>query len=646
MSALFASTLRGYSAAEAKPKVVLPTAPLAGLLPGPGQETVSDPSFIVRAAALVQPDKHVLKQLLRVRPQDEEGPQLRIGGVRSARAASESLLQAVTARHATTVAGAASTAASGGGDAAGWSFSDGHGTDGGEIPAVVINNAILRQHFRQLTFSFLRPFDKYFHIDPRWRPCSGVGGDVANTRAGPGSAAEPLGRGQPILAPARLQGVGAGNANLRERGPTAPAHAAGAAAAGANDVRTYGPYDDLPAMLLPRFSEQEFLEELQRAGGPRHKLLRAAKWRELYSAFIHSPHFHPWFQARRRECARHMFDMARVLRLAMKREDLLASAGALDFTFAVSPDVAGLRRSTSDSGASEAGNRSCGSNTSGTGSVIGAQTTGRIGGSQVQLLAPARIGSAASGSTPSPAASPLPPPLAAAGQGAGSTLPPAAAPAAGGASPLLRVVGRGMPHTAVLAPGKLGGLAPRPALGVPPLALSRAASVSSSPAGTPAASQAGTNATASGAPGDGAATPSDVPAPAPAAGPSSSTPAIVGSAAALTLPVAAPPMRALTSQQLQRHEAACLELHGKIRACLDRERAFLEHEPALAVRMRDHLAAVESVMPPRLLHSIAAQVGAAVGGGDVVAVAAGRPGDFAARRAPAAEPSDVLQRHA
>ena len=35
----------------------------------------------------------------------------------------------------------------------------------GEVPAVVINNAILRQHFRHLTTAFLRPFNRYFRVD-------------------------------------------------------------------------------------------------------------------------------------------------------------------------------------------------------------------------------------------------------------------------------------------------------------------------------------------------------------------------------------------------------------------------------------------------------------------------------------------------
>lgn len=41
----------------------------------------------------------------------------------------------------------------------------GGGATAGLVPAAIINNALLRQHFRLLTMSFLKPFGRFFHVD-------------------------------------------------------------------------------------------------------------------------------------------------------------------------------------------------------------------------------------------------------------------------------------------------------------------------------------------------------------------------------------------------------------------------------------------------------------------------------------------------
>jgi hypothetical protein len=109
------------------------------------------------------------------------------------------------------------------------------------------------------------------------------------------------------------------------------AAAAGAPAAAAAPTTTptsrfFGPYDDLSQLLLPAFEERAFLAALEAAGGPRHhRLLRTPRWRELYAGFIASPHFWPWFNARRAEAARQFYELARVLRFAVPPDELLRS---------------------------------------------------------------------------------------------------------------------------------------------------------------------------------------------------------------------------------------------------------------------------------------------------------------------------------
>jgi hypothetical protein len=49
-------------------------------------------------------------------------------------------------------------------------------------------------------------------------------------------------------------------------------------------------------MPVRAHAPQAFLAHLKATGPP--KALQLAKWRPLYKAFIHSPHFWPWFRAR------------------------------------------------------------------------------------------------------------------------------------------------------------------------------------------------------------------------------------------------------------------------------------------------------------------------------------------------------------
>ena len=390
---VFPSLSRGYSAADAKPRIISATASLAELLPGPGTDaSATEPMFVSRVTALVPPDISVLSQLLRVKASDEEGRQLRItgGGAagtpgpaaatisgRHGRASSNvsigvgsspaqgsargtgyrmsspphagggrgSARSPVPSSRAAGAAAAVSTAggrgggsnsgastpvtdreASGGwiGGSVGWTWDDGRGLSRGDIPAVVINNAILRQHFRNLTFSFLRPFERYFRLD------SNTAAAAASAAAAAASAsALPRGRGGggagaglPIAVSPAAAAAAAANASL-SRGSNAASHRP--------QSGFFGPYDDLAASFLPRFEEHAFLAELERTGGPRHKLLAASKWRQLYSAFIHSPHFYPWFHARRRECLRSLYNLSRALRLSTSIGELLGEAALTQF---------------------------------------------------------------------------------------------------------------------------------------------------------------------------------------------------------------------------------------------------------------------------------------------------------------------------
>ena len=353
-SGMSSSPRLGYTVADAKPRVVSATASLADVLPAPGDSTAGGSrgaSFVMRSAPLVLPDTTVLSQLLRVRQGDDEGLQLRIAAAAAVAAGSQASLSpgggspGRMTRANSRSASAGSLSGAGGGAAqvssmvmpqlagsprgkvppsptgsprpsvrssggGGWAWgARANGLVDGDIPAVAINNAVLRQHFRALTLAFLKPFEQYFQWDAH------RGGEralAAARRQRAGAAAR--GRGEPIgAAPQASRSAVSGALPASSR--TAP------------PAVGFGPYDDLSGVLLPPFDEAAFITALERRGGPTHRVLRASKWRALYRAFINGPHFMPWFNARRWEVARTLFGLSRTLRFATSVAELLAGAG-------------------------------------------------------------------------------------------------------------------------------------------------------------------------------------------------------------------------------------------------------------------------------------------------------------------------------
>jgi hypothetical protein len=58
---------------------------------------------------------------------------------------------------------------------------------------------------------------------------------------------------------------------------------------------------------------------------PAPKLLRRVpRWLELYGRFVESPHFRPWFTARREEARANVAELTRRLRLAIPAQQLVA----------------------------------------------------------------------------------------------------------------------------------------------------------------------------------------------------------------------------------------------------------------------------------------------------------------------------------
>ncbi|EQC41650.1 hypothetical protein SDRG_01608 [Saprolegnia diclina VS20] len=140
--------------------------------------------------------------------------------------------------------------------------------NGDEPPSVSINNAVLRKHFKHLTEVFLKPFEPYFGI---W-------------------------------------------SNHLHVAPS--------------------PYMDVTVFMKP-FVATEFLKSL--ATIPSTKLptpLRTSrkKLRALYARFIASPHFLPWFAARRHECIDAFDSVLRTLRETIDAKALLTepSGAAMD----------------------------------------------------------------------------------------------------------------------------------------------------------------------------------------------------------------------------------------------------------------------------------------------------------------------------
>lgn len=112
----------------------------------------------------------------------------------------------------------------------------------GDIPAVVINNAILRQHFRKLTFAFLKPFERYFHLThTAVLPAAMSAADrAASPRLGrqTSASAQSEGRGTPL------------------RCDTATPSSTATFSPDRMGQAELGPYDDLSAHFIPRFSKE------------------------------------------------------------------------------------------------------------------------------------------------------------------------------------------------------------------------------------------------------------------------------------------------------------------------------------------------------------------------------------------------------
>lgn len=489
-AANFTRPLRGYSTAEVRYRIIAATTPLGDALPGLGLSTAlppvddggsgSDACLVVRQPSLIAADKSVLRQLLRVKPGDEDGRSgllsatgrfARFSGAFSSRKSAQSLVpgggsrasdapstngasgSGTTLTMAMPIRSASTFSVEGGGSGGGLSHSSSssslasltqaaarglnpgayatqhhsvsasvsgtgsgvasatpgspsvarsshhasadasgvgsplaagrahsHSTSGGKgdasagtgaTPAALLNNAILRAHFRSLTLAFLRPFEKYFTLAVQ-PPSAQSGGPMGGGQPFPGSvhlSSSSIGRGMASPPASNGQGDGSGNgpaasgagrahpplhsqsrsgslsslfggsgsgASSSASGGSSGSSKGGAAAAGSSAAiaggrgavggGAYGPYDDLVASFLPRFDVGAFLVELEAAGGPKHRVLAQGQWRVLYERFCASPHFYPWFHARRREAARSLFEMSRSLRMSMSVTELLAPA--------------------------------------------------------------------------------------------------------------------------------------------------------------------------------------------------------------------------------------------------------------------------------------------------------------------------------
>ncbi|RLN95349.1 hypothetical protein BBJ28_00010651 [Nothophytophthora sp. Chile5] len=74
---------------------------------------------------------------------------------------------------------------------------------------------------------------------------------------------------------------------------------------------------------MKAFSLPSFLASIKpRKLPPQIKL---SKWKALYTAFVHSPHFEPWFNYRRQRCIHHFANTLRTLRQSIDADLLLSS---------------------------------------------------------------------------------------------------------------------------------------------------------------------------------------------------------------------------------------------------------------------------------------------------------------------------------
>mmetsp|Transcript_21539 Transcript_21539/g.40218 ORF Transcript_21539/g.40218 Transcript_21539/m.40218 type:complete len:793 (-) Transcript_21539:824-3202(-) len=136
--------------------------------------------------------------------------------------------------------------------------------DDAEPPALALNNALLRQHFQNLTQAFLEPLEAYM----------------------------------------RLESVGSRAA--RENGISVSAY-------------------EEPRLALEVFNEEHFFMHLE-SEVPRQ--LQQIDWRQLYSKFFKGPNFAPWFREQREKLVLKLQYIYRHLRLHTDSEVLLSGLGA------------------------------------------------------------------------------------------------------------------------------------------------------------------------------------------------------------------------------------------------------------------------------------------------------------------------------
>jgi len=289
-------------AAKHSMQVLKPVASLADALPGPGETSAAGPVFAMRRAAWVKPDDNVLRQLLPLRRVDEVTLQERLAAGHGIHVSRSSVPTSSEGLH---------TTGSGRGQGAGSTVAF-RGMLEGHVPAVLINNALLRQHFRSLTRDFLQPFEGYFSV-------ARAAAVAASVR--PGGSSSPLrSQAQPVAAPSPVdqQPPAAETSDSRQRSVRSLPSSAG----GVQLQHSYGPYDDLADALLPAFDKSEFFAQLKRRGPP--KLLASSKWLALYRAFVAGPLFPTWFQARRAEAKQHLRYLSRALRVSASDASLHA----------------------------------------------------------------------------------------------------------------------------------------------------------------------------------------------------------------------------------------------------------------------------------------------------------------------------------
>ena len=150
-----------------------------------------------------------------------------------------------------------------------------------------INNALLRQHFRSLTVTFLQPFERYFGID--------FGAQTGNNNNN-------------------------NNNNNNKSSQLNVDGTDGIALVG------FGPYS-IECLNLPSFEKKSFLKYLKQSGMPNaFKMVgMKSKFLRLYDKFVETTHFKTWFmnnQSRHRE---ELLQTMKNMRMEIKAKELLCS---------------------------------------------------------------------------------------------------------------------------------------------------------------------------------------------------------------------------------------------------------------------------------------------------------------------------------